>query len=208
MGRGPAACKGAAGRASTWTARTGCVPSVGPGFSPLDQVLEVPTEQLTPTMVTYGVQLALLTSFARAADLLEEHHQVRVTGETLRRITESLGTEQVARDEAEVQTIERTLPEPSHHPSRRVVLLDGAFVPVRGDEAWAEVKLLVGGEPQVEQGEVRLRELSYFARLADATTFGRAILGELTRRGVDGAREVAAISDGAPWIQEVIDRSG
>jgi len=47
--------------------------------------------------------------------------------------------------------------------------------------------------------------LSYFSRLADATTFGERATGELHRRGTTTAQTVAAITDGAGWCQGVID---
>lgn len=47
--------------------------------------------------------------------------------------------------------------------------------------------------------------LSYFSRLADATTFGERATDELHRRGTTTAQTVAAITDGAGWCQGVID---
>jgi hypothetical protein len=77
---------------------------------------------------------------------------------------------------------------------------------------WAEVKTLalgVIGEPvsQEKQGEwvAPTRELSYFSRLADADTFGRLALVETQRRGTESAGEVAAVTDGAEWVQGLID---
>jgi len=52
---------------------------------------------------------------------------------------------------------------------------------------------------------VRTRHVSSFARLADAQTFGTQALGELHRRGVEVAGAVAAVQDGAPWLQGFVD---
>jgi hypothetical protein len=52
---------------------------------------------------------------------------------------------------------------------------------------------------------VRLEQVSYFARLADAEAFSRQALGELHRRGVFHAGAVAAVQDGAPWLQGFVD---
>ena len=47
--------------------------------------------------------------------------------------------------------------------------------------------------------------LSYFARLADAETFGRLATGETHRRGTETAGQVAAVLDGARWQQGFVD---
>jgi hypothetical protein len=52
---------------------------------------------------------------------------------------------------------------------------------------------------------VRTTALSYFARLADAESFGRQALGELHWRQVEQAGAVAAVQDGAPWLQGFVD---
>jgi hypothetical protein len=46
---------------------------------------------------------------------------------------------------------------------------------------------------------------SYFSRLADAETFQRLSLGELTRRRLETTVEVAGVNDGAEWIQGFLD---
>ena len=56
-----------------------------------------------------------------------------------------------------------------------------------------EVGQRKGDEPQCDH-------LSYFARLTDAATFADLASGEIKRPGVEQAREVAAINDGAEWI--------
>jgi hypothetical protein len=78
------------------------------------------------------------------------------------------------------------------------------------------MKLVSLGEPEAptpaespEGGRsspaVHTRQLSYFARVSDAETFGRQALGELHRRGLEAAREVAAVQDGAVWLQGFLD---
>jgi hypothetical protein len=97
---------------------------------------------------------------------------------------------------------------------------DGAMVPLVGGE-WGEVKLLSLGEPlpggasaeasAETPGETpgetapKVGRLSYFARLSSAEVFTTQAWGELHRRGVDGATAVAAIQDGAPWLQGFVD---
>jgi len=48
---------------------------------------------------------------------------------------------------------------------------------------------------------VRCERVSYFARMADADTFGERASFEIRRRDVNQAPAVAAVNDGAEWIQ-------
>jgi hypothetical protein len=87
--------------------------------------------------------------------------------------------------------------------------VDGAMVPLRQGQ-WGEVKTLAVGSlapPVQEDGElvVHTRELSYFSRLTDSTTFADAAIGEVHRRGVPTAKRVGVVVDGAEWIQGFID---
>jgi hypothetical protein len=119
----------------------------------------------------------------------------------------------------QIEQIEQEGPLPSAAPDRLVVSVDGAMVPLR-QGAWAEMKLLSMGEPEVisraadgaavdgaavDGAAVRTRHLSYFARLSDAETFGRQALGELHRRGLERAGAVAAVQDGAVWLHGFMD---
>jgi len=93
-----------------------------------------------------------------------------------------------------------------------VLSVDGAMVPLVGG-AWAEVKTLVVGEVALESTEVTAAEapdvhlaaISSCSRPADIEHFNQAVLGELHRRGVETAGRVAAVSNGAEWIQGVVD---
>ena len=110
---------------------------------------------------------------------------------------------------AEVEQIEQHWPAVEAGPDKLVVSADGVMVPLVGGE-WAEVKTVVVGEvgePAPLRGErvVPTHSLSYFSRLSDADTFGRLTLGELYRRRVETAGQIAAVSDGAEWIQSFVD---
>ncbi len=56
-------------------------------------------------------------------------------------------------------------------------------------------------DPQRGEWVVHTHNLSYFSRLADADTFDRLALIETHRRGVENAGQVAAVLDGAEWLQ-------
>jgi hypothetical protein len=75
---------------------------------------------------------------------------------------------------------------------------------------WAEARTLVLGDVQPaveEKGEmvVHTQNLSYFSRKVTAQEFGRLALVEIHRRGVENAKQVAAVMDGADWEQSFVD---
>ena len=141
--------------------------------------------------------------------MLERFTHVSVSKSTAQRHTEAVGLAYEAVQLAEVEQIEQDWPDVEQGPAKLVVGVDGAFVPVLRGE-WAEVKTLVVaevGEPVEVKGEavVPTHSLSYFSRLSEAQAFQRLTLGELHRRCLETAGQVAAVSDGAEWIQGFVD---
>lgn len=148
--------------------------------------------------------------FAPAAQMVARFTGVQISEATARRLTEVVGRAGVAVQQAAVDWLLDELPPVPAGAEQAVVSVDGAMVPLRGGE-WAEVKTLVVGEvtameePSPLASEVRTRALSYCSRLADIEQFNAAVLGELHRRGIERAGQVASVSDGAEWIQGFVD---
>jgi hypothetical protein len=110
---------------------------------------------------------------------------------------------------AAITTLETQLPDPPPGPTKQLLSVDGAYVPLVHGE-WVEVKTVaigVIGEPVLKKGElvVQSKELSYFSRRAEAAAFERLALVETHRRGVETAEHVIAPTDGAVWIQGFLD---
>ncbi len=184
----------------------GSVPLAAQGFCPLDEQLALLPGRLTPHLHEGLVRLATWMPFAQAAELLAMFTGVHLSPSTVRRQTEAAGGVAVTLETMEADRILRDYPAPPSGPARLVVSADGAMVPLRHGE-WAEVRTLVIGEPQAPDpdGAVHTQALSYFSRLTDAATFGYLALSEIYRRGVLTATEVAAVMDGAEWLQGFID---
>jgi len=147
--------------------------------------------------------------FTQAAAMLERFTQVSVSKATAQRHTEAIGMAYEAVQCAEVETIERDWPQVEAGPEKLLLSADGAMVALVQGE-WAEVKTLVVGEvaaPTEHKGEqvVTTHTLSYFSRMTDADSFQRLTLAELYRRRVETAAHVAAVNDGAEWIQGFLD---
>ena len=147
--------------------------------------------------------------FERAARELQDMLGVQVSDSTVRR--QALATraiwEQIQTEQAQPAGSKR-FPLPQEEPAERMLMSsDGGLVPLRGG-AWAEVKTLVIGEvvgPTQKQPTGRSQAHSYFSRLLDAATFADLASAEVSRRGVDQAKAVAAVQDGADWLQSFVD---
>ena len=182
---------------------------MGRAFFPLDDELELLPGALTPSLQEDLVHLGAWLPFGKAAEQLRRFRQTDVSRPTAQRLTEAAGAAYVAYQTAEVERLERELPEPAAGPAKLFMSVDGAHIPLVGGE-WAEVKTLVIGvvqPPQEVKGEtvIRTAEHSYFSRLTDAETFQRLALVETQRRSVETAGAVAFVTDGAEWLQKFAD---
>lgn len=164
---------------------------------------------LTPRLQASLTRLGSEIPFERAVGSLADLLRVQVSESTGGRQTKKWGAAYVGVQEEEVERIEKDLPPAPLGPDKMLMSVDGAMVPlVKGE--WTEAKTLVLGvinEPVLEDGEwkVHASELSYFSRVMEAEVFGRAALSETHRRGVETARQVVAVTDGAVWEQGFID---
>jgi hypothetical protein len=140
--------------------------------------------------------------------MLEAVLGVQVSEATVRRWTEQAGAHYEA-----VQTAQSQQPEPEETPSpapcKQAISSDGAYVPlVNGD--WAEVRTVAIGDVERHtsaQGheQVKVTHLSYFSRMVNAETFEQLAEVEVRRRGVRQAQAICAVTDGAIWLQGLID---
>ena len=155
------------------------------------------------------MRLGTWMPFGQAAAALAWFCGAPVGRETARRLTGAAGAALVALEDAEADRLAAERPAPPAGPRVLQLSLDGAMAPlVRGE--WAEAKLLAVGEVLAARDAagapvVRAVGVSYCARLADAEAFGRAVLPEAHRRGVETAGTAAAVNDGAEWEQGVVD---
>ena len=185
-------------------------PTVARGFFPLDRRLGLLPGGLAPHIHEKMVRLGSWMPFEPAVQLLEAFTGVSISKSTGRRMTELAGAKLVEQQEQRVIAMEAgEVEEPKTVAQRLVLSVDGAMVPLVGGD-WAEVRTMVIGEAssntvQERKPEKRTGNHSYFSRLTDSTTFQRAALAETERRGLYHASQVAAVNDGAEWIQQFID---
>jgi len=166
--------------------------------------------KLTPRLQQSVVRMGAWMPFERAAGELEYLLGVELSEPRVRRLTEKAGAAIVAVEEAEVERLEREAAEAPTGPALQLLSVDGAMVPLVGRE-WAEVKTLAIGEVTIEvegrSGErvIKALELSYFSRCMESDEFARQALVETHRRGLERAKRVCAVCDGAEWEQKFID---
>ncbi len=172
------------------------------GFFPLDKELQVPDGHLLPhaqeTLVSLGSELP----FGRVAEHLKRILGVVVHASTARRQTLSVGQRVLEIQNEQAQPLACCPEEPVAE--RMAMSSDGAMVPLVGG-VWAEVKLVAIGAVErrrhQEEEEIVTTKLTYFARMAPAATFADQASAEVRRRGIERAKQVCAIQDGAEWIQ-------
>jgi len=180
---------------------------VGRGFFPLDEQLALPPgSSLTPRQQEHLVHLSSWMPFERAASMLECLLGVQVSEATTRRHSEQAGAVALAVQTQQAKAPDENSPRPA---ARLAVSADGAYVPLLHG-AWAELRTVAIGEVASEEvsggePEVHVHHLSYFSRMSDAETFADLAEVEMGRRGVSQAKEVAAVTDGAEWLQGFLD---
>jgi hypothetical protein len=162
-----------------------------------------------PFMHECLVRLAAWMPFEKAAEFMGEILGVAVSPATVTRCTEAAGAAYVQLQTEEAEHIEQTAPPAPAGAEKMVLSADGAMVPLRHGE-WGEVRTLALGEVQAavqEQGTwvVHTQKITYFSRLVDARQFEHLSLVEIHRRGLEHSRQVAAVNDGADWLQSLVD---
>jgi hypothetical protein len=165
--------------------------------------------QCSPRLVEAVARLGTLLPFEQVPEQLAFFAGVLLSRETARRLTETAGAHLVAVEAAELTVLEATLPDPPAGPPVQQLSADGAMVPLVGGQ-WGEVKLLAIGTVTATPDaagppQPHTTDLSYVARLADADSFGRLATLETHRRGTTTAAMVAAVADGAVWLQHFVD---
>jgi len=133
-GKGNGGCRPTEGKRLFWNRVMAYVPGVGWGFFPLDEELQLLSGGLTPRLEEELSHLGAWMPFEKAWEMMRRMRGVEVSEATVRRHTEGNGAVYVAVQEAEVERIEKALPEAPAGPERQLLSVDGAMVPLAGGE--------------------------------------------------------------------------
>jgi hypothetical protein len=187
----------------------------GSGF-PKDTLLDVAHTSFSPGVRRLMARSGARDSFARAEEDLLEYAGIRVGAKEVERVAEAIGADIARREQirrAEVLTDD--VPSPERPIPVFYIACDGTGVPVnkretvgrkgkQGDAKTREAKLgCIFTQTKTTSEGFPLREegsTTYTGAIETAEVFGERLYAEALMRGVNHAKLVAVLGDGARWI--------
>ncbi len=190
-------------------------------FFPLDQQLKLTGHAWSQRTIDNALRLAVeIPSYARAAESFTALTRLPMSKSSMQRLVTEYGAKlvqvqaaearamvELPKAEAEDEVVWRKRIQPDSEVM--AVSSDGVLIHVIG-EGWKEVKAVsisaVTHDVDAVTGAraVTLQQHSYRAGLWDAATFATHHWAEACRRGVDNAKAVVCVSDGAAWIWAIV----
>lgn len=183
------------------------------GFAPRDAGLGLDGGGTSPQLRTWIARVAARVPFAPTQELIAELTGVQVGESTVERVAVAAGTAlREAQRETAQREYHRSAPPPEHRPNRVYVSMDGIFAPLR--DPWKrdgslgslklfpkECKTAVIYEAQPgPKGDEGVTQRAYLSTLGNVDEF-RPLVRQLAKEcGVEYAREVVVLADGAAWI--------
>ncbi len=195
------------------------------GFCPRDKELNIQETSFSPGVKRMMGRVGAYWPFGQGSEDIKALAGIDINVKEIERISEQLGreAEEFCREEAEMAAesilSDKVLPIKSIH--RMYVCIDGTGVPVikaetvnrRGKAAeqaktreaklgciFTQTGVDKDGRPQRDEGST-----TYVGAIETAEEFGKRIYGEARRRGIESAKEVCVIGDGALWIWNIAD---
>jgi hypothetical protein len=171
----------------------------GGGIFPLDVRLGLGPSALSPRLEAALGELGAWIPFERVPAIVERFLGWATSEQTVRRVTEHLG-ELVARIEDREAREFREAPksfEPVRRSERLAIGVDGAMAHVGGE--WREAK--ISGVFEFDgEGEQVAGTKRYLGRIGPPERLSGPLTFEAHRAGIDSAKTVVFLGDGAPWI--------
>jgi hypothetical protein len=148
-----------------------------------------------------------IPSHRRAADAFSELTGVGISKSSLQRLCEEAGSKLVVKQASAARAMV-AVPKHEEALKREVVIPDSEVMSVSSDgvmvqlreEGWKEVKVASISAVEPSDEGVMLTQHSYRAGLWEASVYGRHLWAEACRRGLEKAKTVVCVSDGAVWI--------
>lgn len=179
------------------------------GSCPLDQQLGFCAGSISAGLDELLALLGCQFSFAQGVEMVKRLTLVAVSPNRCRRSTESLGQLVAASEEQTRQQVWEqptlALPPVDKEPLDPLyVSADGVTVHTR-ETGWREQcvgAVYTTQRTSSRRAEIRSHQITYTAELGSRTKFGQHLWLEAHRRGVQQAKRVVFIGDGAPWLWE------
>lgn len=191
-------------------------------FFPLDHKLKLTKHAWSAQTIKAALRLGVeIPSYARAAESFEALTRMPMSKSSMHRLVSEYGKQVVDKQAAEARAVvevpkaeqegEEVVWRERIEPASEVMAVssDGVLLNVIG-EGWKEVKTVSvsavthTGDAASSESKVNLTQHSYRAGLWDAATFAPHHWAEACRRGVDNAKTVVCVSDGAVWIWAIV----
>lgn len=192
-------------------------------FFPLDEKLRLGMYSWSPATVAQALRLGVeIPSYRRAAAAFGELLHLPLSKSTLQQLVKDAGQALVQQETEEAEAVVRVpskedvvvwreMPAPDSEIMN--VSSDGVLIRLR-QEGWGPagtpVKTVAisavasGVNPTTGEVEAHLTHHSYRAGLWEAATFANHLWAEANRRGLEKARLVVSVNDGAAWIWAIV----
>jgi len=170
------------------------------GFAPIDRKLSLDSQCTSIAVRTRVARLAAWIPFERLSKELEVLFGLDLSKNTCERIAEAVGQRVASESRSrEAAVLSGKAVSPRVLPNRLYIGIDGTGVPMRGGGT-RESKTGVIYETRERKGKVEVMNQEYLATLERVDLFGDQVYARAFRRGVENARDVACLGDGASWI--------
>jgi uncharacterized protein UPF0236 len=195
------------------------VTSVVTVFFPLDEALQLGAYSWSPATVAQALRLGVeIPSYRRAAATFGELLHLPLSKSSLQQLVQDAGQALVRQEAEEAEAMVRVPSKeeevvwrdrPAPDSEIMNVSSDGVLIHLR-QEGWKEVKTVAISavesvvNPASGEVEVHLTRHSYRAGLWEAATFANHLWAEAGRRGLEQARLVVSVNDGAAWIWAIV----
>jgi hypothetical protein len=193
-------------------------PECHQGTYPLDEQLGLRPGQMSAELESLAGMMGAQLPFEQGSQLFEALTLISLSDHSMAKATQDMGSEvqvqeqewiERSHDEQWLQTQQRL----SKGPPRLYGSLDGVKVRVRGDKErpWRELKVgawftTTQNPPQNpdEDWEIHATDITYYADICEARTFGDLLWATGCQRHSQLAEELIFLGDGADWIWTLV----
>jgi len=170
------------------------------GFVPLDAKLGLDSDYTSIGVRTKVARLASWIPFGDVSFELDELCGIHISSNTAWRIARNVGQrikdERAAREKVVLSGTEKAS---SLSPERLYIGIDGVHVPMQ-DGKWHEAKTGIVYQTQEQAGKTKIINAKYMATLERTAAFCDSVYALAFDCGVENARDIACLGDGAIWI--------
>lgn len=195
----------------------------GKGFSPRDKELRIEQTGFSPGVQRMMVRTGSNRPFALSEEDISELAGIEIKAKEIERYCHQLGKEAEEFLEGSSERKDMLGKEEKAKPEEIVYIsMDGTGVPVKkketegrkgrseeGKSKSREAKLgCIFTQTKLDENNRPIREESsttYVGKIETAEDFGKRINAEAVKRGIENAKRVCVIGDGAAWIWNIVE---